>query len=110
MSRTCSRSCPNSASSRQTDRSSGRLAPFNRDSGTLQGKRTIWGGRARVRSTLYMAAVAAMRCNPVLKRFYRALRDGEKPAKVALTACMRKLIVLLNSLLRDGVPWSPEAA
>jgi transposase len=86
------------------------LAPFNRDSGTLQGRRTIWGGRSQVRTALYMAVVAALRCNTVLKRFYRSLRDAGKPAKVALTACMRKLIVVLNALLRDGVRWSPEVA
>ncbi len=86
------------------------LAPFNRDSGTLKGKRTIWGGRSRVRTTLYMAAVVAMRFNPIISRFYRSLRDAGKPAKLALTACMRKLIVILNAMLRDGATWSPEVA
>jgi len=86
------------------------LAPFNRDSGTLKGKRTIWGGRSRVRTTLYMAAVVAMRFNPIISRFYKSLRDAGKPAKLALTACMRKLIVILNAMLRDGATWSPEVA
>jgi len=85
------------------------VAPFNRDSGTMRGRRCIWGGRAQVRSMLYMAAVTAARCNPVLQRFYRALRDAGKPARVALTACMRKLVVILNAMLRDRRPWTPEA-
>lgn len=81
------------------------LAPFNRDSGTLRGRRTVFGGRASIRAVLYMATLAATRCNPVLKAFYRRLRDAGKPAKVALTACMRKLITILNAIVRDRRPW-----
>ncbi|MGZ6870222.1 MAG: IS110 family RNA-guided transposase [Frankiaceae bacterium] len=81
------------------------VAPFNRDSGTMRGKRTVWGGRAAVRATLYMAALVASRWNPVIAAFYRRLRDAGKPAKVALTACMRKLLVILNAMLRDRRPW-----
>ena len=73
------------------------VAPFNRDSGTLRGKRTVWGGRARVRATLYMGALVASRHNPVIRDFYRRL--------LALTACMRKLLVILNSMLKHGLPW-----
>jgi transposase len=81
------------------------VAPFNRDSGTWRGKRTVWGGRAPVRATLYMAALVASRWNPVIAAFYRHLRSTGKPAKVALTACMRKLLVILNAILRDKRPW-----
>lgn len=66
------------------------LAPFSRDSGTLQGKRTVWGGRAQVRSALYMATLSAVRCNASIRSFYQRLRRSGKPAKVALTACARK--------------------
>jgi transposase len=81
------------------------VAPFNRDSGLWRGKRTVWGGRAGVRATLYMAALAASRWNPVIAAFYRHLRDLGKPPKLALTACMRKLLVILNAILRDKRPW-----
>jgi transposase len=81
------------------------LAPFNRDSGTLRGRRTIWGGRPALRATLYMAALAAIRHNPAIKVFHARLRAAGKPAKVAITACMRKLIVMLNAMVRDGKPW-----
>ncbi|ARN21827.1 transposase [Piscinibacter gummiphilus] len=84
------------------------VAPFNRDSGKHQGDRVIWGGRAQVRRTLYMAAVSAMRCNPVIRAFYKHLRSQGKPAKVALTACMRKLLVIMNAMLKHHSPWSPE--
>jgi len=82
------------------------VAPFNRDSGQHQGGRVIWGGRAQVRRTLYMAAVAAMRCNPVIRSFYQHLRSQGKPAKVALTACMRKLLVTMNAMLKHHSAWS----
>lgn len=82
------------------------VAPFNRDSGKHQGGRVIWGGRAQVRRTLYMAAVAAMRCNPVIRDFYRHLRSQGKPAKVALTACMRKLLVIMNAMLKHHSTWA----
>lgn len=81
------------------------VAPFNRDSGTLRGKRTTWGGRKAVRATLYMATLAAARCNPIIAAVYRRLRAVGKPPKVALTACMRKLLVTLNAMVRDGRPW-----
>jgi transposase len=81
------------------------VAPFNRDSGTWRGKRMIWGGRGSVRATLYMATLVASRRNPVIATFYRHLRNTGKPAKVALTACMRKLLVILNAMLRDQRPW-----
>jgi transposase len=86
------------------------LAPFNRDSGQHQGKRTIGGGRKSVRSVLYMAALAARRCNPVIKAFADRLAQHGKPFKVVLTACMRKLLVIVNSLLKSGQPWNPKLA
>ena len=81
------------------------VAPFNRDSGTLRGKRTVWGGRARVRAVLYMGALVASRCNPVIRDFYQRLLAAGKPKKLALTACMRKLLVILNSMLKHSLPW-----
>ena len=81
------------------------VAPFNRDSGTMRGRRTVWGGRASVRATLYMAALVASRHNPVLKTFYHRLIDAGKPKKLALTALMRKLLTILNAILRDRKPW-----
>jgi len=86
------------------------LAPFNRDSGQHQGKRTIGGGRKSVRSVLYMAALAARRCNPVIKAFADRLAQHGKPFKVVLTACMRKLLVIVNSLVKSGQPWTPNLA
>ena len=76
------------------------VAPFNRDSGKLRGKRTIFGGRRAVRTGLYMAALVAARHNPILRAFYQRLRSGGKPAKLALTATMRKLLIVLNSALK----------
>lgn len=84
------------------------LAPFARESGALKGKRFIRGGRASVRKALYMAALVAVRWNPVLKAFYERLLAKGKPKKLALTACMRKLLVILNSMTRDNRPWSPR--
>ena len=81
------------------------VAPFNRDSGTMRGRRSIWGGRAQVRCILYMAALSATRYNPVIKRFYNRLIDVGKTPKVALTACMRKLLVIINSMLRHSSVW-----
>ena len=81
------------------------VAPLNDDSGTLHGRRHIWGGRAAVRATLYMAALVATRRNPTIRTFYTRLRSAGKPAKVALVACMRKLLVLCNSVLRTATPW-----
>ncbi len=84
------------------------VAPFNRDSGTLRGKRTVWGGRARVRGALYMGALTASRHNPVIRVFYQRLLAAGKPKKLALTACMRKLLIILNSMLKHRSPWSPS--
>jgi len=86
------------------------LAPFNRDSGLLRGKRRVWGGRARVRAALYMATLVATRYNPVIKAFYRRLLEAGKVKKVALTACMRKLLTILNAMLKHNRPWNPELA
>jgi len=83
------------------------VAPLNRDSGTLRGKRLVYGGRAPVRAALYMAALVASRCNPVIRAFYERLRAAGKPAKVALTACMRKLLTILNAMARSGASWQP---
>jgi transposase len=83
------------------------VAPLARDSGTLRGKRLVYGGRAPVRAALYMAALVASKCNPVIRAFYLRLRATGKPAKVALTACMRKLLVILNAMARRGTPWNP---
>jgi transposase len=81
------------------------VAPLNRDSGTLRGKRAIWGGRASVRASLYMGALVASRHNPVLRTFYRRLLAAGKLKKVALTACMRKLLTILNAMLRERRAW-----
>ena len=81
------------------------VAPFNRDRGTLRGKRAVWGGRAHVRAVLYMSTLAAVRHNPVLKAFYERLRSVGKAPKVALTACMRKLLTILNAMLKHRTPW-----
>ena len=81
------------------------VAPLNRDSGTLQGKRTVWGGRATVRTALYMGALVASRWNPVLRSFYHRLCAAGKPKKVALTACMRKMLTILNAMLKHRTPW-----
>lgn len=81
------------------------VAPYNCDSGTFRGKRRIQGGRADVRSVLYMATVTAARCNPNIKAFYqRHIAKGKLP-KVALTACMRKLLTILNAVLKTDTPW-----
>jgi len=81
------------------------VAPFNRDSGNWRGRRMVWGGRASIRAVLYMAALVASRFNPVIARFYRRLLAAGKPKKLALTACMRKLLTILNAILRDKTPW-----
>lgn len=82
------------------------IAPFNRDSGTLKGRRAIWGGRAAVRSALYMATLVATRHNPVIREFYKRLKAKGKVSKVALVACMRKLLTILNSMLKHKTRWS----
>ena len=81
------------------------LAPLANDSGKKKGARRIWGGRGDVRAVLYMAVLAAIRHNPVIREFYKRLRQAGKPAKVALVACMRKLLIILNAMVRDGVAW-----
>lgn len=86
------------------------LAPFNRDSGTLRGQRMVWGGRSDVRCALYMATVSAIRWNPPIRAFHARLLDHGKPGKVAITACMRKLLIILNAMLRDQAPWATADA
>lgn len=86
------------------------VAPFHRDSGLYRGKRTIWGGRAPVRTMLYMATLSASRCNPIIKQFYQRLIAAGKPPKVALTACMRKLLTILNAMVKSGTAWLPSLA
>lgn len=81
------------------------VAPFARDSGLMKGRRTIWAGRSQVRQALYMATLVASRHNPRIKMFYARLIAAGKAKKLALTACMRKLLVILNAMLRDGTPW-----
>lgn len=81
------------------------VAPFNRDSGQWSGKREAWGGRASVRAALYMGTLVATRHNPTIKEFYERLIEAGKPKKVALVACMRKLLSILNALMRDGALW-----
>jgi transposase len=83
------------------------VAPISRDSGRYRGKGRIRGGRGEVRAPLYMACLVAIRHNPALKRFYRRLRDAGKPARLALVAAMRKLLTILNAILRDRKPWAP---
>ena len=86
------------------------VAPLNWDSGQQRGTRHIWGGRAPVRTALYMATLAAVRCNPVIRAFFERLSAAGKPRKVALTACMRKLLTILNAMMRRRVGWQPTAA
>lgn len=86
------------------------VAPMNRDSGHWRGRRTIVGGRPAVRSVLYMATLTAVRFNPVLAHFYQRLTAAGRPKKVALTAAMRKLLTILNAMLRDQRPWQPQSA
>jgi transposase len=86
------------------------LAPYNRDSGTLRGKRTIWGGRASVRATLYMATLVATRYNPQIKNFYERLCNAGKKKKVALTACMHKLLIIMNAMIKKGELWRETTA
>ena len=81
------------------------VAPLNHDSGRQRGRRIIWGGRSRLRGVLYMAALVAVRCNPVIRAFAERLRAAGKPTKVVLTACMPKLLTILNAMLRHGEPW-----
>jgi transposase len=84
------------------------VAPFNRDSGKFHGRRRISGGRSAVRSVLYMAALTARRSNPLIRDFAQRLEAAGKPFKVVLTACMRKLLVILNSMVKNNLPWNPK--
>jgi transposase len=86
------------------------VAPLSCESGTWRGKRIVWGGRARVRSVLYMAALVASRHNPVIRAFYQRLCAAGKPKKLALVACMHKLLTILNAILRHGTPWQVAPA
>jgi transposase len=85
------------------------VAPFPRDSGTLKGRRAIWGGRAHVRAALYMAALVATRRNPVIRTFYQRLCQAGKAKKLALTACMRKLLTILNAMVKSRTLWRRDA-
>ena len=85
------------------------VAPMNRDSGTMRGRRTISGGRGRARTVLYMGALVASQHNPVIRSFYQRLLAAGKPKKLALTACMRKLLTILNSMVKSGQRWNPNA-
>jgi len=84
------------------------VAPLARDSGLFRGKRMVWGGRASVRSALYMSILSATKWNPVIRVFYQRLRAHGKPPKIAMVACMRKLLTILNAMIRDGRKWDPE--
>jgi transposase len=86
------------------------VAPFNRESGRYRGKQTILGGRGPVRSVLYMGTLAAIRYNPVIRVFYQRLFEAGKPRKVAITACMRKLLVILNTMIKNGTSWKRQPA
>ena len=84
------------------------VAPLNRDSGLFRGKRTVWGGRSYIRAVLYMATLSASRVNPTISLFYRRLIGAGKKPKVALTACMRKLIGILNAIVKNRIPWQAD--
>lgn len=84
------------------------VAPFNRDSGKFKGQRRIWGGRAQVRNCLYMAAMTAKRCNPVIRTLYERLTARGKPHKVAMVACMRKMLIILNTMAKNNALWNPN--
>ena len=86
------------------------VAPFSRDSDPHRGKRKVWGGWAKIRASLYMGALVATRCNPALRPFYQRLLASGKPKKLALTAYMRKLLTMLNSMVRNGERWDPTVA
>ena len=87
------------------------VAPYNRDSGQWRGKRSVWGGRRQLRAALYMATLAATRCNPTIRTCYERLLAAGKAPKVALTACMRKLLTLCNAIIKSNTTWqNPIAA
>ena len=83
------------------------VAPLNRDNGTMRGRRTVWGGRAKLRAVLYMAALVASRCNPIIAAFCQLLLNAGKAKKVALVACRRKLLTILNAMIRTMTVWQP---
>jgi len=85
------------------------VAPFNSDSGVSKGRRIVWGGRQEVRQVLYMATVAAIRHNPVIRAFYKRLIEGNKPQKVAIVACMRRLLTILNAMVKTDTHWNPAS-
>jgi len=85
------------------------VAPLNSDSGTMRGQRHIWGGRAAVRSVLYMATISAMRCNAKIKAFAIRLKAAGKPPKVVIVACMRKLLTIMNTMIKNATPWTPTS-
>jgi transposase len=84
------------------------VAPFNKESGSYEGQRNIRGGRHKIRTVMYMAMMSAMQCNPVFKATYQRLLAAGKPKKTAIIACVRKMVIILNSMVRDGVMWDPE--
>ena len=86
------------------------VAPFNKDSGRVSGHRATWGGRASIRNVLYMATLTATRCNPVIRAFYERLIKAGKARKVAIIACARKLLTILNAMTRDSAAWTPKPA
>lgn len=86
------------------------VAPLANDSGKHRGKRFVWGGRADIRAVLYMAAVSAIRCNPAIQIFAKRLKDTGKPAKVVIVACMRKLLTIMNAILKNKLPWTLKSA
>jgi transposase len=86
------------------------LAPLNNDSGKQRGQRHIWGGRSDARSVMYMAAISAKRCNPVIKDFAANLKSAGKPPKVVIVACMRKLLTIMNAMIKTHTPWNPKTA
>lgn len=86
------------------------IAPLNRDSGLRRGRRAVWGGRRAVRTVLYMGALRATRCNPPIRAFYERLLTAGKPKKVAIVACMHKLLTILNAMVKHQTPWQAQAA
>ena len=86
------------------------VAPLNRDSGTLRGRRSVWGGRRAVRTVLYIGTLRATRCNPTIRPFYQRLLAAGKAKKVALVACMHKLLTILNAMVKHHTPWQAQAA
>ncbi len=86
------------------------VAPLANDSGRYRGKRFIWGGRAEVRAVLYMATLSAMRCNEIIKAFAERLKQAGKPPKVVIVACMRKLLTIMNAMIKNNTPWTPTMA